>query len=154
MPLFRLTYFSRLHVHHANRAAMLDALSLHARYWNETHAVTSAMVSGPVHVLQVIEGRRRVINDLFARITRDPRHRDVEVLESGPVDERQFAPWSFVHVDIDVLADHVVRRYSPGVEFDPSLMTPATALLFLRLAAHQGAADPSIMLEADDLVAV
>jgi hypothetical protein len=154
MPLYRLVYFSRLSMASPARPAVIDAITRVGRINNEAHAITSALVIGGDRVLQVIEGRRGSVNALFSRIARDARHTGVELLEVCPADERQFAPWSLVFVDVDEMPMHTVRRYSPGSDFEPSLMTPTTALQFLRTAAHHATTRPSLALENDDIVAV
>ncbi len=44
--------------------------------------------------LQVLEGPESAVRDAIDRIERDPRHRDVRVLVSEPIDERRFADWT------------------------------------------------------------
>lgn len=44
--------------------------------------------------LQVLEGPESAVRDAIDRIGRDPRHRDVRVLVSEPIDDRRFADWT------------------------------------------------------------
>ena len=73
-------------------------------------------VPGSGLVSQVLEGERSAINRLYARIIRDPRHKDVELLPLEEISERRFAKWSMAFVDISD-RDPMIMMGHP--EFDP-----------------------------------
>lgn len=58
--------------------------------------------------LQVLEGRDDAIEDVWRRISNDPRHHTIVVIEQGPLDKRMFPDWSmgFKNVDTGDLSGH------------------------------------------------
>jgi hypothetical protein len=42
----------------------------------------------------VLEGERVDVACVYARIKRDPRHKDLALIVTGPIDARQFPEWS------------------------------------------------------------
>jgi hypothetical protein len=72
----------------------LVALLMQARLLNERQQVTGALVYGNGRFIQIIEGEEAVIKDLYERIARDSRHRNVFKLADKPIADRRFAEWS------------------------------------------------------------
>lgn len=58
---------------------------------NAACGVTACLVFDGRQILQVLEGERLLVEDLFARIQRDPRHEHVRLLWQGRVQRREFA---------------------------------------------------------------
>ena len=54
--------------------------------------------------LQVLEGPESAVRDAIDRIRRDPRHRDVRILVSEPVEERRFPDWTMGYEPIGTSA--------------------------------------------------
>jgi hypothetical protein len=72
----------------------LVTLLMQARTLNERQHVTGALVYGHGQFMQVIEGEEAVVKNLYERIARDPRHRNVFTLSDKPIANRRFAEWS------------------------------------------------------------
>ncbi len=51
--------------------------------------------------VQVIEGYPDELDDLFERLLRDPRHKDVRVILDTTVDSRLFSNWAMGCADFD-----------------------------------------------------
>lgn len=63
--------------------------------------------------VQVLEGKEEIVNQLFQTIQKDPRHRDVAVLERTPIKKRQFADWS---MGFEELSDQQLQTLNiPGL---------------------------------------
>jgi hypothetical protein len=92
MPLYQLVYESQ-----ATRAfseTELQALLQQARLYNTAHEVTGLLLQAPSgRLIQVLEGERGLIADLYQRILRDPRHTNCTILASGPLPARRFGEW-------------------------------------------------------------
>ncbi len=73
---------------------ILDA----ARRHNRPAGITGMLVYHEGSFLQVLEGDEAVVEALFERIERDPRHTDAVVLFRGTVDGREFGRWSMGYV--------------------------------------------------------
>lgn len=87
-----------------------------ARARNREMGVTGVLCQGQGLYLQVLEGERRDVNALYARIVADRRHRDVELLQLEEIASRRFADWSMALVDLSD-GDPMVQLQHP--EFDP-----------------------------------
>jgi hypothetical protein len=72
----------------------LVTLLMQARTLNERQHVTGALVYGHGQFMQIIEGEEAVIKNLYERIARDPRHRNVLTLSDKSIANRRFAEWS------------------------------------------------------------
>ncbi|MDE2006390.1 MAG: BLUF domain-containing protein [Rhodospirillales bacterium] len=94
--LFRVIYTSRNRVGADAAlltAAVADILAV-ARRANARAGVTGALLYSPAGFAQVLEGSLPDVTATFERIQRDPRHGDIQVLDSGPIGARGFAGWS------------------------------------------------------------
>ena len=65
-------------------AADLKKLLVAARMRNKAVGVTGMLVFHDGAFLQAIEGEKRAVSEIFARIQNDPRHGDLVVLHRGP----------------------------------------------------------------------
>ncbi|MFM9999774.1 MAG: BLUF domain-containing protein [Burkholderiaceae bacterium] len=93
-----------------------------AQEHNRRNGITGILCQGQGLYLQVIEGERSAINQLYARIQRDRRHNDVEMLSFAEIADRRFPDWSMAHVDLSDM-DPMIQMKHP--EFDPYSATGA-----------------------------
>lgn len=128
MTMVRLVYFSRA----TRPISMLDIHNILevARTHNEQLGVCGMLGYERDCFLQVLEGERSCVNELYLLIADDPRHSEVEIISYDYIDEPLFGNWQmgFVAVSDDfykLLEDIGASR------FDPSLFTPSQALQFL-----------------------
>ncbi len=91
--------------------------------------------------LQVLEGHRAPLSELFGRLAADPRHRRIELLEVTPVDERRFAHWSMGFAAADAAHGELFLRFGGTPQFNPYAMSAAGALGLLE---RMGAAQPAL----------
>ncbi|MGI4733840.1 MAG: BLUF domain-containing protein [Janthinobacterium lividum] len=87
----------------------LVVLLMQARAHNERQQVTGALVYGDGQFMQIMEGEESVIKDLYARVTKDPRHHDVRKLAEGTVASRSFAQWSMAFGEVPAAQFQVLR---------------------------------------------
>ncbi|MFM7697002.1 MAG: BLUF domain-containing protein [Limnohabitans sp.] len=87
-----------------------------ALVFNKINQVTGVLCQGKGFFLQILEGERSVVNQLYGRITRDTRHKDVEMISLQEISARQFGIWSMALIDLDE-SDPMVALQHP--EFDP-----------------------------------
>ncbi len=69
--------------------------------------------------MQVLEGGRSAVNQLYNRIAVDPRHTDVELLSYDEISERRFAGWSMGQVNMARLNPALLLKYSECAKLDP-----------------------------------
>jgi hypothetical protein len=106
-----------------------------AREANQRRQITGMLVFDSHSFLQVLEGRRESVSDVFCRIAADPRHQRVQVLEAVPIDERQFATWTMGFAAADSLGRDTFLRFSSSDRFEPSALTARGALGLLDVLA-------------------
>jgi Sensors of blue-light using FAD len=91
MDLIRLIYFSRPF---GFDEAMLNGILSDARRCNERDAITGALICRADVYLQLLEGPEGAVDATFARIAKDDRHLEVNLLSRVPAAERLFPGWA------------------------------------------------------------
>ncbi|MFG0283568.1 MAG: BLUF domain-containing protein [Phycisphaerales bacterium JB039] len=81
--------------------------------------------------MQALEGGRKQVNDLYAKVLRDQRHADVILLEYGEITERRFADWRMGRVDLDKVNAGLILRYSEQARLDPFRISGRVAMKLL-----------------------
>ncbi len=97
-------------------STMTGSILKTALVFNRVHQVTGVLCQGQGFFIQVLEGERSVINQLYARIVRDSRHKDVEMVSMEEISQRQFTGWSMALIDLSDTDPMVVMQHP---EFDP-----------------------------------
>jgi hypothetical protein len=82
--------------------------------------------------LQALEGGRGPINELYGHILRDPRHKDVVLLNYQEISERSFGGWTMGHVNLAKLNASIVLKYCERPELDPYAISGSVALALLQ----------------------
>ncbi len=111
---------------------MIQIVLEQSRLSNAEHGVTGMLCVDPRRdlFLQVLEGSRSAVNQLYANIVRDPRHVQVTLLAYEEIAERSFSAWRMGSTDLAKVNPGVVLRFSETDHFDP-LTIPGTAALAL-----------------------
>lgn len=99
-----------------------------ARAANQRSQLTGMLAFDSQCFLQVLEGRRAAVSEVFCKIAGDPRHQRVQLLELVPVDERQFSIWSMGFAAANAHGRETFLRFSCEGQFEPSKMTAKSAL--------------------------
>jgi len=69
--------------------------------------------------------------ETYGRITRDPRHEQLTIIEAIPTRERHFADWSMCGLQVSPVDREIVQVLSSGGAFDPTKFSAARALNLL-----------------------
>jgi hypothetical protein len=69
--------------------------------------------------IQVLEGGRDEVCELFTGIARDARHKDVCILVYEEIAERRFSNWTMGQVDIAKVNPGLLLKYSKKPALDP-----------------------------------
>lgn len=80
--------------------ADLLALRTESSEGNAAALITGLLLHRAGTFLQDLEGPEETVLDLYARIRRDPRHTDVTLVWTQPVEHRRFARWSMAVADL------------------------------------------------------
>jgi hypothetical protein len=68
-----------------------------ARMNNESKNITGLLVYSDMSFLQILEGEKEVVTQLFETISKDNRHADIKILHEGNVDQRIFSSWAMAY---------------------------------------------------------
>ena len=95
------------------------------------------MAAGIHHAGIIVRHNQRMpVSQLYNRISRDPRHRDVLLLTYEEITERRFAGWSMGVIDLSRLNPALLLKYSEKAVLDPySLSGKVSMALFEELIA-------------------
>lgn len=70
---------------------------------NAVCGLTGVLCAGRGYFLQTLEGMEDMVIDVYARILKDPRHQDCNLLDIGITDMPIFTDWKMGFVDGDKL---------------------------------------------------
>ena len=128
--LYRVVYTSR-----ASRPMTrgeLDDMLQGSRRRNVENGITGLMLYEAGNFIQVIEGPRKLVDDLYDKIAQDPRHRAVERISAGPVESRDFESWSMGFSDLALFKDFDVSAFREELAGSEPLDPRGTYQLLLR----------------------
>lgn len=114
--LVRLLYASRA-VDVGDEA--ISSILSHSRQYNPTLGITGILCYGGGVFLQAIEGGRSAVSELYGHILKDPRHKDVVLLDFEEISERRFGGWTMGTVNLLKLNHSILLKYSEKAELDP-----------------------------------
>ena len=114
--LVRLLYASRAV---DTSTGAIEAILAQARQHNPTSGITGILCYGGGIFLQAIEGGRMAVSELFGHIQKDPRHKDVALLDYEEISERRFGGWTMGQVNLSKLNHSILLKYSERAELDP-----------------------------------
>lgn len=94
--------------------------------------------------LQVLEGNKEDVHNLFYKISRDLRHRDLNVLLEGTIAERNFKNWSMGFKSLDVASAREISGFEDIDQFfalNKASNSSHPALIFLSLFYQKNHSD-------------
>ena len=127
--LVRLLYASRVVAGFDNEE--LTAIVRQSRGANPQHGITGLLCYSGGIFLQVLEGGRSAVNQLYGRIVADPRHTQVELLSYAEIDERRFAGWAMAQADLSRLNPALLLKHSERAALDPFVVSGRVSLALL-----------------------
>tara|TARA_R110000782_G_scaffold125229_1_gene216792 strand:+ start:726 stop:1133 length:408 start_codon:yes stop_codon:yes gene_type:complete len=64
---------------------------------NERDGLTGALAAHDERFIQVLEGPRQTLDGLLRRLGKDPRHKDITIIDRQLIDERLFTGWAMAN---------------------------------------------------------
>jgi hypothetical protein len=123
MPLYRTAYKSA--VSKPITKTELRQILKSSQDNNYADNVTGALLFDSGIFLQVLEGKRGKINSLLARLTKDPRHSNIELIGLEPIEKRQFETWSMGLIESNSITKAILLKYCGADRPDVEQMTLA-----------------------------
>jgi len=114
--LVRLLYASRAQ---SVSSEAIDAILTQSRAKNPQLGITGILCHSGEFFMQVLEGGRDTVNQLYNQIVRDPRHDHVVLLHYEEIAERRFAGWTMGLVNMARINPSTVLKYSEKPTLDP-----------------------------------
>ena len=99
MNLYQLVYISKLPQPLSPKA--FKYLIKKAQLKNMKNDITGIMLKQNEHILQVLEGNRHTIQELYEVIENDPRHINIHNCLFEPIETRRFGKWSMAFLNLD-----------------------------------------------------
>jgi len=93
-----------------------DSILRQAQAWNTQNEITGVLCEGQGVFLQALEGERGKVTRLYARISADPRHKELELIHCESITRRRYGGWSMARVG---LSDVDPQTKIDWPDFDP-----------------------------------
>ena len=108
--LVRLLYASRPSA--PLTTAVIDSILAQSRAHNPRLGITGVLCYSQDLFLQVLEGGRDEVCELYNTIVRDDRHDHVRILSYEEIAERRFGNWTMGHVDVSTVNPSLLLKYA------------------------------------------
>tara|TARA_R110000868_G_scaffold79232_1_gene225502 strand:- start:5729 stop:6160 length:432 start_codon:yes stop_codon:yes gene_type:complete len=69
--------------------------------FNSQNNITGCLVFYDKHFIQILEGEKNIVKQIFSKIVCDSRHTKVQVLSEGSKDTRFFPDWNMAFTDMN-----------------------------------------------------
>jgi len=109
----------------------IESILEQSRKHNPQLGITGVLCQSGEFFLQVLEGGRTAVNQLYGQILRDERHRDAMMLHYEEVSERRFASWTMAQVNLARVNPTTLLKYSEKPTLDPYAISGAVSMLLL-----------------------
>ena len=100
-------------------ASIIDTILAQSQDGNQSKGITGILCFSDELFLQVLEGGRDAVCELFNAIVRDDRHKNVRILCYDEVPERRFGGWTMGQVNIARINPSLLLKYSVKARLDP-----------------------------------
>ncbi len=131
--LIRLIYVSR--AVDTQTRTLTNSILHKEHYWNTQNDITGVLCEGQGVFLQALEGERGTVTRLYARISADSRHKDLELIHCESITRRRYGEWSMARASLSDL-DPQTRIVWP--DFDPYSANGALVMVRIDALIAQG----------------
>jgi hypothetical protein len=128
--LVRLLYASR--AAGPLTAKLLDDILAQSRRNNPKLGVTGLLCVSDDVFIQVLEGGRDEVCDLYNAIVRDARHAQVRLLSYEEIDQRSFGAWTMGQVHAPKINPGLLLKYFKRAKLDPFEASGAATMALLQ----------------------
>ena len=116
--LVRLLYASR--ANSPTDASVYDSILEQSRVRNPKLGITGILCFSENLFIQVLEGGRDEVCELYNTIVRDGRHQHVRILGFEEIRERRFGSWTMGQVNLAKVNPALLLKYGERAELNPS----------------------------------
>lgn len=115
--LVRLLYASR--AASALTPETIEDILVQSRRHNPAAGITGILCYSGDIFMQVLEGSRDAVCDLYNNIVRDDRHHNVRLLSFEEIGERRFSGWTMGQVNLARINPSLLLKYSETPALNP-----------------------------------
>jgi hypothetical protein len=115
--LVRLLYASRAST--PTDASVYDSILEQSRARNPKLGITGILCFSENLFIQVLEGGRDEVCELYNTIVRDGRHQHVRILSFEEIRERRFGSWTMGQVNLAKVNPALLLKYGERAELNP-----------------------------------
>jgi len=112
-------------------AERVETILTQSRANNPDLGVTGLLCYGDDVFIQVLEGGRDEVCELYNAIVKDDRHTNVRILIFEEIAERLFGNWKMGQVDLDRINQSLLLKYSEKPKLDPFSCSGNTTMALL-----------------------
>ena len=111
----------------ANLADSVRAILVKSIHNNRMADITGFLVCGGDRFLQLLEGPAGEVESTFERITQDPRHADIVVIDKALTERRVFRDWNMAQHQVTA-ADQPLLAQAGLATFTPDALDETSAI--------------------------
>ena len=106
-----------------------------ARTFNAENQITGCLIYSNKLFMQIIEGDKEIIDELYGRIEKDKRHFNVELMHTATVAKRIFSDWAMAYLNLkEQTVDSTIKKIQQKL----LLMSEGTSILEIDLDTFWG----------------
>ena len=110
---------------------VVDAILAQSRAHNPKLGITGILCYSHDLFLQVLEGSRDAVCEMYNTIVRDDRHTHVRILSYEEIAERRFGNWTMGHVDVTTINPSLLLKYGERAELNPFICSGQASMALL-----------------------
>jgi hypothetical protein len=111
--------------------AMIEDILEKSRINNPSNGITGILCYAGDIFIQVLEGGRDEVCELYNAIVRDQRHTQVRLLSYEEIRERKFCNWTMGHVDLSKVNPGLLLKYHEKPVLNPFVSSGHATLALL-----------------------
>ncbi len=111
--------------------AVVESILAQSRAHNPRLGITGVLCYSQDLFLQVLEGSRDAVCELYNTIVRDERHDHVRILSYEEIAERRFGNWTMGHVDVTTVNPSLLLKYAELPVLNPFSCSGKASLALL-----------------------
>jgi hypothetical protein len=127
--LVRLLYASRAAT--PLIASVQDSIMQQSRAHNPQMGITGILCFSDDLFIQVLEGGRDEVCELYNTIVRDDRHQNVRILSFEEIRERRFGSWTMGQVNLAKVNPALLLKYGERAELNPFIGSGQASMALL-----------------------
>jgi len=89
----------------------LEHILVHSTIFNKINAITGMLIYSDNHFLQLIEGNKEDVLNLWNAIQNDTRHTDIHKINEGVIEKRYFPDWTMGYKSANYMDLNLIEGY-------------------------------------------